>query len=71
MRQESMFVLLPGITVPAWNTVELKATGKKAQKRCMHDRRVQHYVTGFRSSETGRHEKLGSTWTCSTLYGKD
>jgi hypothetical protein len=27
MRKESTFVLLPGITVPAWNTVELKAEG--------------------------------------------
>ena len=42
MRQESKFVLLSVITLPAWNTVELKATGKKAQKRCIHDRRVQH-----------------------------
>lgn len=41
-RRVSTFVLLPGITVPAWNTMELKAMGKKVQKRHMHDRRVQH-----------------------------
>ena len=38
MTQESKFVLLPGITVLVWDTVELK----KAQKRFMHHRRVRH-----------------------------
>lgn len=58
-------VLLPGITVPAWNTVELKATGKKVQKIFMID--VRRTKPLYRISETGRREKLCSTWTCCPL----
>ena len=61
MRQESTFALLSGITV---NTVELKAMGKKVQKRCMVD---LYSTLSYKGSETGRHEKLGSTWTCCPL----